>query len=257
MCKVIAVSNQKGGVGKTTTTTSLAQVLKYNGYRVLVVDFDPQGNLSFSVGINSQESVTIYEVIKGVLPTNKAILKNGLVDLLSSNILLSGTEVEFTSSGREFLLDRALKSVKNRYDFVLVDTPPSLSILTVNAFVASDFVLVPLTPDIFSLQGVTEIFETVSYIKKTCNPQVEFIGMFLNKYNDRSKIQREVKGVCEMISEDTGIPLLKTCVRNSTAIIEAQSIQANIVDYAPRNQAVLDYFKLSEEIVEGIKNVGK
>lgn len=254
MCTVIAVSNQKGGVGKTTTTTSLAQVLNHNGFRVLVVDFDPQGNLSFSVGVDSNECVTIYEVIKGVIPTNKAIQKNGLVDLLASNILLSGMEVEFTSSGREFLLHRALQSIKNKYDFILIDTPPSLSILTVNAFVASDYILVPLTPDIFSLQGVTEIFETVSYIKKTCNPKVRFLGMFLNKYSDRSKIQREVKGVCEMISNDTGIPLLKTCVRNSTAIIEAQSIQANIVNYAPKNQAVLDYFKLSEEILEGIKN---
>lgn len=219
-----------------------------------MVDFDPQGNLSFSVGIDSQECVTIYEVIKGVIPTNKAIQKNGIVDLLASNILLSGMEVEFTSSGREFLLHRALQSVKTRYDYILIDTPPSLSILTVNAFVASDFVLVPLTPDIFSLQGVTEIFETVSYIKKTCNPNIEFLGMFLNKYNERSRIQREVKGVCEMISDDTGIPLLKTFIRNSTAIIEAQSIQANVVQYAPKNQAVLDYFKLSQEIIEGTKN---
>ncbi|MGL5972156.1 MAG: ParA family protein [Oscillospiraceae bacterium] len=255
MCTVIAISNQKGGVGKTTTTTNIAQSLKHKGYRVLVIDFDPQGNLSFSLGVDNQDCVTIYEVLKGILPVNKAIQKNGIVDVLASNILLSSIEVEFTQKGREFLLNRALEPVKDRYDFIFIDTPPSLSILTVNAFVASDYVLIPLTPDIFSLQGVSEIYQTVSYIKSTFKPSIKFLGMFLNKFNSRSLVQKEIKGVCEMLSKDTGIPLLETTITNSTVIVEAQSMQVDIIEYSSKNRAVKGFVSLSEEVLRSVGNV--
>ena len=161
MNKIICVSNQKGGVGKTTTTNALAMGLRHKGYRVLCVDFDPQGNLSFSLRADNRVELqnSIYQVLKGELKAVQAIQHTELADVITSNMMLSGIELEFTGKGREFLLSSALKSVEKLYDYILIDSPPALGVLTVNAFSASNVILMPVLSDLWRLQGIVQLNE--------------------------------------------------------------------------------------------------
>ncbi len=181
MAKVISVSNQKGGVGKTTTTGAVAAGFKLKGYKVLCVDLDPQSNLSFSSGAETEDCPTIYEILKGEAKSSFSIQKMSSFDIISSNILLSGIELEFTQTGREYLLKEALNTVKDKYDYIFIDTPPALSILTVNAFTASDYIIIPMLADIFSLQGIAQLSETIDRVRRYCNPNVKVEGIVLTK----------------------------------------------------------------------------
>lgn len=249
MAKTIVLSNQKGGVGKTTSVYSLAAIFKAKGYRVLAVDMDPQGNLSFSMGAVTDGSATIYEVLKEEIKPRFAVQRTTLVDLIPSNILLSSIELEFTGTQREFLLKRALESLKPEYDFIFIDSPPALGILTVNAFTAADYVLVPMLSDIFSLQGITQLDDTIRRVRIYCNQEIEHLGIFLTKHNPRTRFSREVTGTVEMVAADLGMPFLNTCIRESVALREAQSLQKSLLEYAPRCNAVLDYEQLAEELL--------
>jgi chromosome partitioning protein len=248
MPKIIAVSNQKGGVGKTTTVGAVASGLKNKGFRVLAIDFDPQSNLSFSMGANT-ESITIYNVLKGESSPFEAIQHTNVTDIIASNILLSGIELEYTESGREFLLRDALKPLNNFYDYIIIDTPPTLGVLTVNAYTAAQHIIVPMLADIFSLQGITQIVETVNYVAKYCNPEVSILGILLTKFNPRTRLGMEILGTAQMISSDLGIPLFNATIRSSVVISEAQTLQQNILNYSPRNKAVSDYAAFVEELV--------
>ncbi len=246
---VYAISNQKGGVGKTTTTGALAAAFKKRGKNVLAIDLDPQGNLTFSMGGHDDHVPTSYEVLKGEVTLYEAIQKTDVVDLVPANILLSSAELEFVGHGREFLLANALRPIRHLYDIILIDTPPALSVLTVNAFTAADKIIVPMLSDIFSLQGITQLYETVAYVQKHCNPTLEFEGMLLTRFAPRTSIGAEVRGTAEMVSTELGIPLFHTCIRNSVAVTEAQAMQRNIIGYAPRNNAIQDYLSLADEIL--------
>lgn len=177
MAKVISISNQKGGVGKTTTTAAVAAGFKLKGHKVLCVDLDPQSNLSFSSGAETEDCPTIYEILKGEVKAGFSIQKVPSFDIISSNILLSGIELEFTQTGREYLLKEALEGVKDKYDYIFIDTPPALSILTVNAFTASDYIIIPMLADIFSLQGIAQLSETIDRVRKYCNPNLKVEGI--------------------------------------------------------------------------------
>ena len=249
MGSIISVSNQKGGVGKTTTTGALAAAFKKRGKRVLAIDLDPQGNLSFSMGAENEGVPTCYEVFKGDETIASAIQHSDVVDIVPANILLSSAELEFTGKGREFLLAKALQPIRDDYDFILIDTPPALSVLTVNAFTAADSVIVPMLSDIFSLQGITQLYETVSYVRTYCNPDLRFEGILLTRYAPRTTLANEVRGTAEMISSELDIPLFHTCIRSSVVVSEAQALQKNMVKYSPRNIAVEDYVALADEIL--------
>ena len=190
MARVISVSNQKGGVGKTTTTCSFAEGLKKKGFRVLAIDLDPQGNLGFSVGADTELSASIYDVLKGDTKIQYAIQRTGGMDVITSSILLSGIELEFTDAGREFLLRDAVRPILPFYDYILFDTPPALGILTINAFTASDAIVVPVLSDIFSLQGIAQLYETVERVKKYCNPDLTIAGILLTRFNPRTRLNR-------------------------------------------------------------------
>jgi chromosome partitioning protein len=249
MSKVISVSNQKGGVGKTTTTCNLAAGLKKKGFRVLVIDLDPQGNLGFSIGADVETSATIYDVLKGDVKTQFAIQKTDTADLISSSILLSGIELEFTNTGREFLLKEAIKPIQDLYDYILLDTPPALGILTINAFTASDYIVVPMLSDIFSLQGIAQLYETVERVKKYCNPNLTIAGILLTRYNPRTLLGREIRGTVELIAKDLNIGIFESSIRSSVVASEAQSIQDNLIDYAPRSSIAKDYLNFTEELL--------
>lgn len=250
MAKVIAFSNQKGGVGKTTTTCAIAAGLTQRGYSVLCVDLDPQSNLSFSAGAMADECATIYEVLKGEVKALFAIQRTEMFDIISSNILLSGIDLEFTQKGREFLLKEALAPIVHKYDYILIDTPPALSILTVNAFTAADGIIIPMNGDIFSLQGLSQLHETVKRVKLYCNKDLEIKGIVLTKFDNRTLLSREVLGTAELVAKQIDTKVFSTTIRMSISIIEAQTNQANIYEYAPKNGAVCDYRSLVSEIIK-------
>lgn len=250
MAKVISISNQKGGVGKTTTVGALAAGFRLKGYKVLCVDLDPQSNLSFSCGAETEDCPTIYEVLKGEIKAYLSIQKMPSFDIISSNILLSGLELEFTQTGREFLLKEAIDCVKDKYDYIFIDTPPALSILTVNAFTASNNIIIPMLADIFSLQGIAQLSETIERVKKYCNPSLKVEGIVLTKFNKRTILSREIKGTAELVAEQLNASIFNTTIRSSVAIMEAQTNQQEIFTYAPKNMAVQDYKDLVKELFE-------
>ncbi len=249
MAKTICITNQKGGVGKTTTTYALGLGLRKKGYKVLIVDLDPQGNLSFSVGAETEESITIYEVLKGEYNAEEAIQHTPIIDIIPSNIVLSGVDLEFTHTGREFLLREALSNVQNIYDYIIVDTPPSLNILTVNAFALSNKIIIPMIADIFSLQGIAQLYETIDRVKRYCNPSINIEGILLTRYNKRIILSSEIKGTAEMIAKELITTVFNTHIRSSISIQEAQTKQENLYEYAPRNSAVMDYMQFVEELL--------
>lgn len=250
MTKIITVTNQKGGVGKTTTTSSLATVLKGQGYKVLAVDMDPQGNMSFCLNADNVLNATIYDVLKGEIRPQFAIQHTPTVDVIPSNILLSGIELEFTNAGREYLLKNVLNSIKSFYDYILIDTPPALSVLTVNALAASTHVIIPMVCDIFSVQGITQLCESIAKVKELCNADLEIGGVLVNKYNGRILLNRNVKETAEMVFKDLEIPMFKQTIRNSIGLTEAQASQKDIISYSPKNGAIRDYIYLIKEMRE-------
>ncbi|WBY64386.1 MAG: Sporulation initiation inhibitor protein Soj [Thermocaproicibacter melissae] len=249
MARVIAVSNQKGGVGKTTTTCSVAAGLKKRGFRVLAIDLDPQGNLGFSVGADTTISASIYDVLKGEVKIQYAIQRLKAMDVIISSILLSGIDLEYTSTGREYLLREALAPVQDFYDYILIDTPPALGILTINAFTASDYIIVPMLPDIFSLQGIAQLYETVVRVQKYCNNTLSIAGILLTKYNPKTHLGREVRGTAELIAEDLHIRVFDAFIRSSVVAGEAQSVQKSLFDYAPHATVTRDYEKFIDELL--------
>ncbi|NLP26608.1 MAG: ParA family protein [Clostridiales bacterium] len=248
MTKIISVMTQKGGVGKTTVVGSLAAVMHKQGSKVLVIDMDPQGNLSFSMGADTEHSATIYEALKGEVKASFAIQHCSMADIIPANILLSGIELEFTGHEREFILKRVLDSFKGMYDYILIDSPPGLGILTVNSLTVADYVIIPMLPDIFSLQGVALVYETIEHVKNACNPNLKIAGILLNRFNPRFILSKEVYGTAELISKNLGIPLFKTYIRNCLALSEAQSLQLDVTSYARYSTGVKDFFSLASEL---------
>jgi len=250
MVRVIAVTNQKGGVGKTTTSLALATGLQKKGKRVLAVDLDPQANLSFSMGGDTEDGPTAYELLRGEVNPRFAVQRTTCVDLISSNILLSGVELEFVGEGREYLLKNAIEPLRARYDYIIIDTPPALSILTINAFAAADSLVIPMLADIFSLQGIAQLSDTIIRLRQVCNPDLKIGGILLSRYDRRTILGKRIKETAEMVAGQIGTRIYKTTIRNSVSIQEAQTNQENIYDYSPRSPAVRDYLAFCGEILE-------
>ncbi|MGN1482004.1 ParA family protein [Porcipelethomonas sp.] len=249
MSIVFSIITQKGGVGKTTTVNALAASFNKLGNRVLCVDMDPQGNLSFSTGADSNDSPTVYDAITGRVRVTSCIQHTSMTDIIPSNILLTGAELEFTGKNREFILKNILSVVDDKYDYIFIDSPPGLGFLTINALSASDYVIIPMLPDIFSLQGLVQVYETIEYVQKASNPELSIMGILINKYNKRSKLHKEALGTAQMISDNLDIPIFNTNVRNSPKLAEAHSLQTDIYSYCPKCSGVKDYDKISTEII--------
>ncbi|MDD3428665.1 MAG: AAA family ATPase [Oscillospiraceae bacterium] len=249
-CIVISISNQKGGVGKTTTTGALMAGFTKRGHRVLAIDLDPQGNLTFSVKGDNEISASIYDVLRHEVKPQHAVQHLECGDLISSNILLSSAELDFIGSGREFLLRDVIESLRVYYDYIFIDTPPNLGILTINAFACSDYIVVPVLSDIFSLQGLAQLHDSVKHIKEYCNPKLEFAGILLTRFNARSVLGKEILGTAKMIAKSLDIPLFATRIRSSVTVSEAQSAQTSLLKYAPANGATKDYMNFVDELLK-------
>ncbi len=250
MSTIIAVTNQKGGVAKTTTCNALINGLSSMGYKVLGVDLDPQGSLGFSLGLNIEEGYTLHDVFKGNVPVQDAIRQIECGHFIPSNILLSTAELEFNHAGREFLLTEALREIRDLYDYIIIDTPPALNILTVNAYVASDKLIIPMIPEILSLLGISQIKDTIESVKRFYNAKLELTCILLTKYNGRASLSKEVREMANTIAGQLETRLSDVVIRNNIAIAEAPAHGKGILSYAPRATACLDYKKFIQELLE-------
>lgn len=251
--KVIAVANQKGGVGKTTTSHALSTRLCKLGFKVLAIDLDPQGNLSSAFGVDNYNKPTIYNLMKNEV-TAKEVLQqaqNG-VDVIPSNIMLAGCEQELSHTGKEHRLKECIEPIKNDYDFIIIDTPPSLGVLTVNAFTAASDILIPTTAGIFAATGINQLNITVTSVKKYCNPNVNIMGILFTRFNPRVNISKQVKELTEEISEFISVPIYKTYIRSAIVIEEAQANHRDIFDYAENSTVSEDYKNFVDEFLKGI-----
>lgn len=249
MEKIIAITNQKGGVGKTTTALSLINALRLRNYRVLGVDLDPQGSLGFSAGLDIENSDTVYEVMKGTAEVRDAIVSTDLGDILPSNILLSTAELEFNAPGREYLLKNELDKVESRYDYIIIDTPPALNVLTINAYVASGALIIPMAPEILSLLGISQIRDTINTVKKYYNPDLRVLGILLNKYNQRLTLNREVLELSAEIARRLDTKVFETKIRTSVTVAEAPAHGESVLSYAPNSNPALDFQNLLDELM--------
>ncbi len=250
MKKIIAITNQKGGVGKTTTSSALAGGLKLLGYKVLAIDLDPQGNLSFSVGAETEESPTIYDVFKGLVSFQDAIQETKTCDILPSNILLSGAELEFNRPGREHILKEAMGDIAQEYDYIIIDTPPALSILTVNAYTVATSIIIPMVPEILSLQGISQLKETIDTVRKYYNNNLTIDGILLTKYNNRTNLTRDVEDLAKVVARQLNTIVFKAKIRTSVAVAEAPAHCESVMTYAPRATASRDYSVLINELLK-------
>ncbi len=252
MAKVIVVTNQKGGVGKTTTCAALTGIFRSRGYRVLAIDMDPQGNLSFSLGA-ADRGQTIHDVIKGSCDIRDAIKTTRICDVITSNIMLSGAELELTGDNREFILKEALDSLKDRYDYIIIDTPPALSILTINAYTAAHDLIIPMTPEILSLQGISQLKQTILAVKKYYNKKMNIRGILLTKYVPRQQLSKDVEEMVDIVATQLGTVVLPDKISVSVAVAEAPAHQEVITSYSPNCKASKDYIRVAEYLYPEIK----
>lgn len=250
MARIIALTNQKGGVGKTTTACSLICGLTLRGKRVLGIDLDPQGSLGFSLGVDIENGQSIYDVFCKRCSTDEAIVHTPHGDLLFSNILLSGAELEFNHTGREYMLFDALKSVKSKYDYIIIDTPPALNILTVNAYTASNLLIVPMIPDILSLLGISQLKETIEAVRRFFNPDLAVFGILFTRYNRNIKLTRDVEEMSDEIAAQLGTVLLPVQIRSNVSAAEAPAHGESVLTYDPKSNAGVDYWKLVDYLID-------
>ena len=250
MGKIIAVSNQKGGVGKTTTSVNLAACVADAGKRVLLIDIDPQGNASSGLGLQAQEGLSVYQVIIGELETEKAIVHTdfGTLDVLPSSIELAGAEIELVAMpGRETLLREALAPIKERYDYIFIDCPPSLSLLTLNAMTAADSVLIPIQCEYYALEGVGQLMNTLQLVRKRLNPELAIEGVVLTMLDGRTNLGLQV--VQEVKKYFKG-RVYGSIIPRNVRLSEAPSHGMPIHVYDSRSTGANAYRELAAEFIE-------
>lgn len=246
MSKVITLSNHKGGVGKTTSTINIGAGLNKLGKKVLLIDLDPQANLSQSLG-QRDHSRNIYSAIRGDYPLQPITILNGL-DLIPSTLDLSGAEVELAGeAGREFVLRELLDPLRASYDYIIIDSPPSLGLLTINAFTASDLIFIPLQSQYLALQGLTKLLEVIEKIKKRLNKNLKVGGVIITQYDNRKVLNRDVVATIHTHFKDD---VFQTKIRDNVALAEAPTQGLDIFRYNPKSYGAEDYLALCKEILK-------
>jgi chromosome partitioning protein len=247
--KVIAFANQKGGVAKTTTTLNLGVAFAEHGMRVLLIDLDPQGNLTMSQGLNPDSiERSMFDVLVHRVPIQE-VIHGAEVDLAVSSIDLAGAELALSSMiGRERALEKALAPVKENYNYILIDTPPSLGLLTINALVASDGVIVPVQCEYLSLRGLVQLENTLSMIRENLNPDVGIQGILPTMYDNRTLHSREA---VEILEENFGDLVFGTKIRKTIRYAEAPVKGASVLKYDPTGNAAEAYRELAKEVLNG------
>lgn len=246
--RIISVANQKGGTAKTSTAHALVTGAAYKGKRSLAIDFDPQGNLSFIMGADANRAGA-YELMKQQAQAAQIVQYTSQGDIIPASLNLAAADTEFSGKpGRDFFLQAALEPLQDDYDVVVIDTPPTLGTLLVNALTASDEVIIPMNADILSLQGLYQLAETINQVKSFCNKGLKVTGILLTRYSGRTVLARDIKETIEAKCAELGIPLLNTVIRDGVAVREAQTTQESLFAYAPNSNPAKDYLQLFDEI---------
>ncbi len=255
MAYVLTLANQKGGVGKTTTAVNLAAFLGKRKKKVLVIDLDPQGNATSGLGIGKGElDATIYDVLVNDVDMND-IIWEGSADNLSicpTNINLAGAEIELVNvMSREQVLKNAIKPVRNDYDYILIDCPPSLGILTINALTASDGIIIPIQGEYYALEGLTQLIDTINIVKKKLNKNLSILGVVLTMFDRRTQLTKQVK---EEVDNYFGDKVFTTVIPRNVRLAEAPSHGLAILDYDKSSRGAKAYDELAAEVIKRTKN---
>lgn len=250
MGRIIAIANQKGGVGKTTTAINLSACLAEKGQKVLAIDMDPQGNMSSGLGLdkNSVEK-TIYDLIIGESEVEEVLQKNALenLDILSANVDLSAAEIELIGiDEKEYIVKKAIEKIKDAYDYVIIDCPPSLSMLTINAMTTADSVLVPIQCEYYALEGLSQLIHTVELVKERLNPVLEIEGVVFTMYDARTNLSLQV---VENVKDNLQQNIYKTIIPRNIRLAEAPSYGMPINQYDAKSAGADSYRRLADEVM--------
>ena len=250
MGKIISVANQKGGVGKTTTTVNLSTILAKKGKKVLLIDADPQGNATSGLGVEKQVEFSVYDVLVNDTEIEQTLQSTSIKNLVvcPSNINLAGAEVELVSMmSREQRLKEKLEVIKEKFDYILIDCPPSLGLITLNAFTASDSVLIPVQCEYYALEGLGQLLNTINLVKKHLNKDIEIEGALLTMYDIRTNLSNQVvKEVKKYFNEK----VYKTVIPRNVRLSEAPSFGMPITIYDPRSKGAKSYEKFAKEFLK-------
>lgn len=249
MTEVFTVANRRGGVGKTATAHALGAGLTKRGYRVLYIDLDSQCNLSYDLGIQGELQYSSLDVLEGRATASEAILETEGGEIIPASPELATADRIIDGVGKEYRLKEALEPIARNYDYIIIDTPPALGVLTVNALTASSRVIIPAQAEIHSLQGIDQLYGTIEAVKHFTNKKLKIEGVLLTRYIARSIISRDMKDNLEALAKEIGSKTFATPIRECSAIKEAQATQTDIYSYAPRSNASKDYEALVEEII--------
>ncbi len=246
--KSIAIINQKGGVGKSTTALAIGAGITLRGHSVLYIDLDAQGNLSYSIGADTQ-GYNAFGVLERPETIRSEIQHTPQGDIIASSPRLAGADKLLEATGKEYRLKEALETLKDLYDYCIIDTPPALGILTINALTACTGAIIPAQADIYSLQGISQLNSTIETVRKYCNPDLSIMGIVLTRFNARSTIRREVAEMLEDTAKKLNTKLYASRIRECVSIVEAEAVRKSIYSYAPRSNATKDYKALVNEIL--------
>ncbi len=256
MSRIIAVFNQKGGVGKTTTNVNLSACLAKKGKKILVIDIDPQGNTTSGLGINKKELTTsIYDSLINGIHIEEAVINTEIENLfiVPSNVELAGAEIELTKHhDRELALKKSIKEIKEDYDYIFIDCPPSLGLLTINALAAVDSVLIPIQCEYYALEGVSQLMDTIKLVKRSLNPQLDIEGVVLSMFDGRTNLSIQVVDEVKKFFKGK---VYTTIIPRNVRLAEAPSFGIPIIDYDPKSKGAEAYLELAEEFLDYIEDV--